>query len=155
MMCLGPTSHTAIEFKYWTRSWSGVAGPLGEEYSLRSHAATDLARRNFIFDIARLENFCAQPGEDGIALIITNAASLWTPPEPGRNKTRDHDFRIHQGRTLEGTLLWAKGSYTPNTRVLRGTYPLDWQPYSAQPGTGGEFRYLAAFVTGPRGVRRA
>ncbi|WP_225811874.1 hypothetical protein [Streptomyces spinosus] len=147
LLCLGPSTRTAIEFKYFTRSWTGTAGTPAEDYSLRAHAATDLARLYFVRDIARLERFCRRSGQNGLALMLTNEASLWTPPSPGRRRTRDHDFRIHQGRELAGTLLWAEGAYQPNTCALRGAYSLDWEPYSDLSGPGGEFRYLAVFVS--------
>ncbi|MGW1215410.1 hypothetical protein ACWD5F_37855 [Streptomyces sp. NPDC002499] len=146
LLCLGPERRTAIEFKYFTRSWTGTAGTPVEDYALKAHAATDLARLHFVRDIVRLERFCRQRNENGLALLLTNEASLWTPPGAGRGRTRDHDFRIHDGRELAGTLLWAEGTYEPNTCILRGTYPLKWETYSEQGGAGGEFRYLAVFV---------
>lgn len=79
--------------------------------------------------------------------MLTNDASLWTPPGAGRGRTRDREFRIHEGRELVGTLLWAEGSYEANTCTLRGAYPLEWKPYSELDGTGGEFRYLAVWVS--------
>lgn len=51
LLAIGPQVQTAIEFKYWTRSWAGSVGEDAERYSLRNHSATDLARRNFVFDI--------------------------------------------------------------------------------------------------------
>jgi len=145
LLCLGP-GRTAIEFKYFTRRWSGAAGVPAEEYSLRNHAATDLARLHFARDIARLERFGQGLDQNGFAVMVTNEASLWTPPAPGRKPTRDEDFRIHQGRRLEGTLLWAGGAYKRNTLTLSGTYDLVWKPYSELGGAGGEFRYLAVRV---------
>ncbi|MFI0937244.1 hypothetical protein [Streptomyces sp. NPDC021020] len=79
-----------------------------------------------------------------MALLVSNEADLWMPPEQGN--TRDRAFRLHEGRTLAGQLLWSGGDYTDNTRTLRGTYPLNWQPYSQYPGPRGEFRYLAVFT---------
>ncbi|MFI5974870.1 hypothetical protein [Streptomyces sp. NPDC051452] len=146
LQCLGPGSRTAIEFKYFTRAWTGKAGVPVEDYVLKAHGATDLARLHFVRDIARLERFCRRPGHNGLALVLTNEVSLWSPPGPGRRRTRDHDFRMHHGRELAGTLLWAEGTYEPNTCRLRGTYPLEWEMYSEQDGAGGEFRYLAVFV---------
>lgn len=144
--CLGPEGRTAIEFKYFTRGWTGRAGNPVEDYALKAHAATDLARLHFVRDMARLERFCRRSGRNGIALMLSNEPSLWTPPVPGRRRTRDHDFRIHHGRELAGTLLWAEGTYEPNTCTLRDTYPLTWETYSEQNGAGGDFRYLAVFV---------
>ncbi|SEG24284.1 hypothetical protein SAMN05216223_10414 [Actinacidiphila yanglinensis] len=145
LLCIGPTARTAIEFKYRTAKWTGTAGPDQEQYTLRSHSATDLARLGFVSDIARLERFGNRPDQNGLALLITNEAGLWLPPRSSK-PTRDSGFRIHQGRTLTGQLVWASGDYTDNTRTLRGTYPLNWQPYSMQDGPRGEFRYLAVFT---------
>ncbi|MGW8969640.1 hypothetical protein [Streptomyces platensis] len=147
LLCLGPESRTAIEFKYFTRGWAGAIGAPAEDYFLKAHGATDLARLHFVRDIARLERFCRRSNQQGLALMLTNEPSLWTPPGPGRRRTRDHDFRIHQGRKLAGTLLWAEGTYKSNTCSLRGTYPLSWEKYSEQGGVGGEFRSLAVFVS--------
>lgn len=147
LLCLGPESRTAIEFKYFTRGWTGTVGIPVEDYVLKAHGAADLARLHFVRDIERLERFCRRSDQNGLALMLTNDASLWTPPDPGRRRTRDHDFRIHDGRELAGKLLWAEGAYEPNTCTLRGTYPLQWEAYSQQDGAGGEFRYLAVFVS--------
>lgn len=142
-----PLGPTAVEFKYFKARWTGTTGPLKEEYALTSHAATDLGRLGFVSDIARLERFGDRPDQNGLALLITNEGSLWTPPpSQAMRKPRDHNFRIHDGRTLAGELLWAQGDYKPNARTLQGTYPLNWQPYSKQEGLRGEFQYLAVFI---------
>ncbi|MFC7825817.1 hypothetical protein [Streptomyces sp. NPDC057375] len=146
LLCIGPRARTAVEFKYFTRGWTGTAGTPAEDYVLKDHGATDLARLHFVRDIARLERFCSGPGQDGLALMVTNEPALWTPPPPGRRRTRDHEFRIHEGRELAGTLRWAEGAYEPNTCTLAGAYPLAWEPYSGQDGPGGEFRWLAVHV---------
>ncbi|WP_405991228.1 hypothetical protein [Streptomyces sp. NBC_00986] len=149
LLCIGPSARTAIEFKYFTRRWTGTVGTPAEAYTLKEHAAADLARLHFVRDIARLERFCRRSDQNGLAIMLTNDASLWTPSGVGRGQTRDQEFRIHQGRELAGTLLWAEGAYKPNMCTLRGAYPLDWQPYSELDGAGGEFRYLAVSVGPP------
>jgi hypothetical protein len=145
LLCIGPSARTAIEFKYFTAEWTGTAGHRPEEYALKSHAATDLARLGFVSDIARLERFGTRLDQNGLALLITNEASLWLPPRSNK-PTRDSSFRIHQGRTLTGQLLWGGGGYEPNARSLRGSYCLNWQPYALQEGLRGEFRHLAVFT---------
>lgn len=145
LLCLGPVSRTAIEFKYVTRQWSGTAGTPPEEYALRGHNAPDVARRDFLRDVARLERFCDREDQNGLALLITNEAALWRPRQR-RMPTRDEEFRIHHGRELSGTLLWAGGSFPDNTRVLRGAYTLAWRQYTQLEGPGGEFRCLAVFI---------
>ncbi|CAL9667261.1 hypothetical protein [Streptomyces sp. Tu 3180] len=147
LLCLGSPGRTAIEFKYPTRRWTGTAGTPPEDYALRNHAAMDLARLHFVRDMVRLERFCSQPDENGLAVLLTNDPSLWTPPAAARKRTRDEDFRIHQGRVLTGTLLWAEGAYKPHTCTLRGTYTLDWRPYAQVEGVSGEFRCLAVSVS--------
>ncbi|WP_333769304.1 hypothetical protein [Streptomyces sp. IBSBF 2435] len=143
LLCIGPTARTAIEFKYFTTQWTGTAGLPPEEYALKSHAAADLARLGFVSDIARLERF-GNPDQNGLALLITNEAGLWTPPK--QSSTRDRDFRIHEGQKLSGQLLWGGCDYPRNARNLRGSYSLNWQPYSLQDGLRGDFRYLAVSV---------
>jgi hypothetical protein len=64
LLCVGPSLRTAIEFKYRTRAWNGVVGPLGETYALGSHSATDLARLSFVSDVERLERFCDWPDQN-------------------------------------------------------------------------------------------
>ncbi|OEV30215.1 hypothetical protein AN219_12130 [Streptomyces nanshensis] len=147
LLCIGPEARTAIEFKYFTRRWTGTAGVPAEDYVLKAHGATDLARLHFVRDVVRLERFCNRSGQSGLALLLTNEAALWTPPASGRRRTRDHAFKLHHGSELSGTLLWADGAYKPNTCSLRGTYVLEWRPYSALEAPGGEFRYLAVFVS--------
>lgn len=146
LLCIGPSARTAIEFKYFKDRWAGTAGPLSEEYALRPHSATDLGRLGFVTDIARLERFRDRPDQNGVALLLTNAGALWTPPSKKSRGTRDVEFRIHEGRVLSGELHWGQGDYVPNTRILRGTYPLRWEAYSRLDGPRGEFRYLAALV---------
>ncbi|MFI9181278.1 hypothetical protein ACIGXG_03580 [Streptomyces goshikiensis] len=147
LLCLGPEGQTLIEFKYFTRSWTGFApGFPDEEYRLRDQGADDVARYRFVEDIVRLEKFCNRPDQDGLALFVTNFPGLWNAPKPRSRPTRDRQFRIHEGRSLTGTLLWAEGTYTDNTQHLRDSYDLTWQPYSELAGPGGTFRYLAVPV---------
>ena len=129
---------------------TGAAGDPSEDYDLKYHAATDLVRRNFVFDIERLERFGAKPNHNGLAIILTDDESLWAVPREGRTPTRDRDFRIHEGRTLTGTLLWGGGDYPGNTRVLVGRYDLAWHPYIELPGPNGSFRYLVVETLGSR-----
>ncbi|MGW0853795.1 hypothetical protein [Streptomyces sp. NPDC002690] len=146
LLCIGPSARTAVEFKYFKDRWAGTAGPLNEEYSLRPHSATDLGRLGFVTDIERLERFGDRPDQNGVALLLTNAGALWTPPSKASRRTRDEEFRIHEGRVLSGELRWGQGDYAANARTLHGTYPLHWEAYSRLDGPRGEFRYVAALV---------
>lgn len=141
LLCTGPDGETAIEFKYITRGWKGVVG--GESFQLRGHAATDLLRLHFIHDLVRLERNVFPRA--GLAVLLTNDPVLWTESV---KITRDRDFHLHEGRELRGTLLWADGTYTANTRELRSAYPLKWQDYATlDDQRGGRLRYLALEVS--------
>lgn len=147
LLCKGPAGETPIEFKYFTRRWSGDLG--GEHFQLRNHAAADLLRLHFVHDVVRLERFGFK--EPGIAILLTNEPGLWTE---STRRTRDHDFRLHDGRDLGGRLLWAGGAYSRNTRELWGSYQLVWHDYERlDDSRGGRFRYLALEV-GPVNVNR-
>ena len=116
-----------------------------EKYALRSHAATDLARLYFIHDIHRLERMCeAGHADNGIAIMLTNAPTLWRAPKTEAT-TNDRQFRIHQGRTLAGTLRWTGRDYPGNTRTLGGSYDMVWRDYSRLSATE-EFRWLSVHV---------
>ncbi|WP_204032242.1 hypothetical protein [Micromonospora qiuiae] len=149
LLCLGADGRrTAVEFKYFTRRWDGADPSTNEPFHLRTHEATDLARQGFVFDIARLERFClANETMNGLALILSNDRRLWSPAVTAR-RTRDQEFRIHEGRTLTGILRWGtEGSwFAANERQLAGSYPLAWQEYSQLDGDHGTFRWLAVEV---------
>lgn len=150
LLCIGQHGRTAIEFKYFKAPWTGTVSAgdgLGDEtFRLRDHTAVDVARRDYVFDIARLEQLCAaQPGTNGAAIMLSNGPGLWLPPK-APPLTRDREFRIHEGVVLSGTLLWGGGDYPKNARALAGAYAIAWQPYSNLPGPRGEFRWVAAEI---------
>ncbi|MEV4655582.1 hypothetical protein [Micromonospora sp. NPDC049301] len=153
LLCFGPHGRTAIEFKYFTARWDGTDPTSSEQFQLRAHAADDVARRNFIFDVARLEGFCATDPTltNGLAIMLTNHEALWTPPSRSR-PTRDQDYRIHEGRNLTGTLRWGvEGNYyTANERHLTGTYQLAWNDYTNLEGRNGQFRWLGIDIRAAR-----
>lgn len=143
LACWTSQQRTLIEFKYATAGWTGV-DPHGEYYIVRHHAAYDLARRLFIHDIHRLEQFTTeQPGTNGLAIMLTNEPGLWT--DAGHRASRDTNFRIHEGRTLTGHLEWGNGG-TRYDQTLTGTYPIKWQDYSHLDGDKGLFRWTAVSV---------
>jgi hypothetical protein len=116
---------------------------VGEEtFNLREHAAADLLRLGFVHDVVRLEGFAH--GLPGVAVLLSNEPGLW---KDSPRVTRDRDFRLHEGRQLQGSLLWAGGSYQPNTQELRGAYSLGWKDYSTLDARlGGQLRYLGVEV---------
>ncbi|WP_456598803.1 hypothetical protein [Blastococcus sp. SYSU DS0616] len=149
LMCRRPDARTAVELKYFTRAWTGKDDITGEEFVLRHHSATDLARRNVVFDIARLEQFCrAGLADNGLAIMLTNDPNLWRPSK--RLASNDREFHINDGRTLSGTLRWARDMYPGNARTLSGTYPVRWHDHSSVEGPNGTFRWLVIEVVARR-----
>ncbi|MEW1956827.1 hypothetical protein [Kineococcus sp. NPDC059986] len=139
----GPSA-TSIELKYFTsRLQAQVAG---EEFHLKDHAATDLARLHFVRDVARLEATSTST-QNGVAIMLTNVAGLWREPSSAAT-TRDRAFRIHEGTRLEGELRWGDGDFPANDVVLSGRYPLGWRDFSDLGVPGGVFRSTAVEVGG-------
>lgn len=139
---------TAVEVKYFMTAWSGTDAITGEHFNLRSHGADDVLRLNFIHDVTRLERFVSQPGYrgNGVAILLTNYSGLWTrstrvkPP-------RDSAFRIHDGASLTGRLVWGTGDFPANDRQLRGQYGVQWHDYSILGGAQGTFRWVGLEVS--------
>ncbi|MCL6597626.1 MAG: hypothetical protein K6T81_02660 [Alicyclobacillus macrosporangiidus] len=137
----------AIELKYKTRTLHVVID--GEEFSLSNHGAQDIGRYDVLKDVQRLEQMVASGGVDeGFLVFLTNDSSYYS--HPGEVKvTADQDFRLHEGRRVQGTLSWGehtgqgtmKGREEPLT--LQGQYDLHWTAYShLADKIGGEFHYL-------------
>ncbi len=141
----------AVELKYKTRGLSVQIGD--EQYRLRDHSAQDIGRYDFMKDIQRLEQVAvAHQNITGYAILLTNDSAYWV--EPANHSTVDANFRIHDGRIVEGVLAWgAKASDgTKKDREqpleLQGKYLLQWVDYS-HPSSAryGEFRSMVVKVT--------
>lgn len=140
-----------IEFKYVTRAWTGTDGHTDEPFDLRGHEALDLARLYFIHDVTRLEAWTQQEdGTNGFAVLLTNDNRIWEQPT-SRKATRDQAFRLHEGCTVTGGLIWGttERPHEDNNRTLRGTYTANWIDYS-NPDTqvGGTLRWLGWPISG-------
>lgn len=149
LSCSVDAHTTLVEFKYVTRGWTGHDGITDETFTLRAHAALDLARLHFIHDITRLEGWVqTEPHTDGVAVMLTNDDGLWkTPPAPPT--TRDREYRIHEGLTITGDLTWGTPDkpYPRNNRSVRGAYLTRWIDYShLDDSTGGCLRWLATSI---------
>ena len=93
----------ALELKYKTKRLKVTIS--NEDYDLKDQGAQDLGRYDFCKDIEKLEKVLEKyPGGTGFAIFLTNDDLYWRmPPNPN---TADEDFRIHEGRTIKGTLKW-------------------------------------------------
>lgn len=121
----------------------------GEIFCLKDHAAEDQARYDVLRDLMRIEQLVLQEkSRRGYVVFLTNDAKLWQPPV--RTDPIDTDFRLHEGRELEGVLRWGAhaGAGTVKRReepiALKGRYQCVWRPYFSltPPHRNGEFRYL-------------
>ena len=141
---------SAIELKYKTRGLKVEVDR--ESYSLSDQSAQDIARYDFLKDISRLEQVvsCVDDGV-GYAVFLTNDSAYWKPPL--RCEIVDADFRIHQGRVVNGDLKWkpraSKGTTYGREEIIsiQGSYDLKWQDYSKlSEASYGQFRYLLVKV---------
>lgn len=137
---------TVIELKYITKK---ISLQINDEiYNLKNHGAPDLARYDFIKDIVRIETVCTTlENTNGFAIILSNESALWKQPVLREKVPNDIEYRIHNGRVLEGELKWGQktGQGTMKGREsslnLLGTYKLNWHHYSkVTESTGGEFK---------------
>ena len=140
----------AVELKYKTRGLSIRVG--NEQYHLKSQSAQDIGRYDFLKDIQRLEQVGAQHRNfTGYAILLTNDSAYWA--KPANFKTVDADFRLHDGRVIEGILAWSDkasdGTKKNRERPieLKGKYRLRWTGYSRLSSDRyGEFRSLVVKV---------
>ena len=122
-----------IELKYKPDIFRGDWGD--ESFDIRRHSAQDVSRFDFVKDIARIETVLNQSeSECGAVVLLTNDHLYWQSPT--RDNVVDYEFRIHDGKVLEGTLSWSEdaGSGTVGQNrnhpiELNGTYKLHWQDY--------------------------
>ena len=144
----------AIELKYKTKKTSSNIKYNGEEYPLTNQSAQNQARYDFIKDIERLERFVElNANAVGYAVFVTNDSSYWNKARS--TTTVDSNFRIHQGRTLTGSLKWCESAKEGTTKGrtnpinLNGTYAIEWNDFSSfsQTPKNGVFRYVLIKVT--------
>lgn len=140
-----PKSILAIELKYKTRALSVQLSD--EQFTLTNQSAQDLGRYDFIKDIYRLEQITvSHPKAIGYAIFLTNDSAYWTRSRD--SQPVDVDFRIAQGRLLQGELKWGSNASEGTKRGrekslrLRNKYAITWEDY-AQPSSKnyGKFRY--------------
>lgn len=140
-----------IELKYKTR----LPNPPLPNFDLTSQSAHPEGRYLAWRDVVRLERWVSgwKSPATGYAIFLTNDSAYWK--DTGSSKY-DGDFRMHQGRTVRGTLSWTKTpqwlSQEPRPSLtLQSAYPCQWQDYSDLSqrhgaGTRRQFRYLVQEV---------
>ena len=139
----------ALELKYKTKRLDITIS--NEDYRLKNQGAQDIGRYDFCKDIEKLEKVLRKyPNGTGFVIFLTNDDLYWRTP---RNlNTADKDFRIHEGRTIKGTLKWKEGTSKGTMRgrespiKLAGKYSIRWKDYSDLKRQNGMFRYLLVRV---------
>jgi hypothetical protein len=141
----------AIEVKYKAKNLDATVN--GEKFSLKNQGAQDQGRYDFLKDISRLEKALKINHEcTGFAIFLTNDESYWKKPR-GDINTADKDFRIHEGKTIQGRLSWKEGtsegtmSGRSESILLKKKYMLNWNDYSDVGEQNGKFRYLLVKIT--------
>lgn len=139
------TYKIAIELKYKTikvdKSFEN------EEFNLKNQSAQDQGRYDFIKDISRLEKAKKHCNYMGFAIFLTNDPLYWKNPMREID-TLDKEFRIHEGKTIKGTLDWKEGaskgtmSKREDAIELENEYNLNWADYLNLNGLNGKFRFL-------------
>lgn len=140
-----------VELKYKTRGISVQVD--NEKYRLRNQSAQDTGRYDFVKDVQRLEHVgAAQRNFVGYAILLTNDSAYWIKPRT--HNTVDADFRIHDGRTLEGVFKWSANASAGTKKnreqpiTLQNRYLVQWEKFSRpSPSSYGSFRSLTIRVT--------
>jgi len=135
--------HIGIELKYKTKKLHTTIE--NEEYKLRNQSAQDIGRYDLLSDLLRMEGLLESNYLDyGFTIFLTNDSGYWN--DSGRRNRVDEDFRIREGRLIEGQLAWAnhasdgtrKGREEPI--LINGSYMTSWTQYSKVEENS--FRYL-------------
>lgn len=132
-----------IELKYKTKQLHTTIDE--EDYKLRNQSAQDIGRYDLLSDLLRIEGLLESNYLDcGFTIFLTNDPGYWN--DSGRRNRVDEDFRIREGRLIEGQLAWAnhasegtrKGREEPI--LISGSYKTTWTQYSTVKENS--FRYL-------------
>lgn len=140
-----------IELKYKSKKLETIVD--NEYFKLKNHSAQDNGRYDYLYDISRVERIKMLDNDfnGGYAIMLTNEPSYWK--NTVTSKTVDADFRIHEGRVVNGVLAWAdnasvgtiKGRTEPINLI--GQYNIHWDTYSNIPDTvNGLFRVCIVSV---------
>lgn len=133
-----------IELKYKTKRLEFTI--MNENFRLASHAATNLARYDFLKDVQRLEELKKEGLIDiGYAVFLSNVSAYWNGNK--NESTLSQDFYISENEEISGTLSWVPGikvSSVGKDRLsdlnITGNYNSHWENYSEV--NNDIFRYL-------------
>ncbi|MBQ7872553.1 MAG: hypothetical protein IJ360_01110 [Clostridia bacterium] len=122
-----------IELKYKSKKIQTIDN--NDFFSLKNHGAQDINRHAFLYDVERLEKMKAldKSFSMGYAVMLTNDPLYWR--KPLKNASIDEAFKIHEGKTVFGTLKWSEQAAAGttkghNTIVLNNSYVMHWSNFS-------------------------
>lgn len=136
-----------IETKYTTKKLEIELN--GEEFVLKDHRGLTERRKDFLYDIYRLEKLKNEKKiTKGYAIFLTNNPSYWTQPQ---KDTNDKSFRIHEGQKIQKGQSYTYSKSTGKNKVnitlkLEKEYSFKWTPYSSSKDNNYEFKYLLVEV---------
>lgn len=142
-----------IELKYLTAKSRVRDHRFDQSFQIGGNHDANRSHYDNINDIKRLENVVAENGGYGYFILLSNIPNYWS--EPSRNALHD-EFRIYEGRTLEGELDWKDYRPWMESRNrdqpidLDGKYQIEWSDFSyrddIEVSGSPNFRYLAVQV---------
>ena len=103
-----------IELKYKSKKIQTIDN--NDFFSLKNHGAQDINRHAFLYDVERLEKMKAldKSFSMGYAVMLTNDPLYWR--KPLKNASIDEAFKIHEGKTVFGTLKWSEQAAAGTTK---------------------------------------
>ena len=125
-----------------------------ERYVMKKYYPVQ-SRYDFVKDVSRVERVLIerQDASAGFAILLSNNSPLWKVPQSDWQNRDDAAFRLHERRSLRGTLRWKPGSSHLKTKTrrdpicLRRTYSIGWNDYwNFECGGKSLLRYLAVEV---------
>lgn len=140
-----------IELKYKTANLNVDSG--SEAFHLKNHGAQDIGKYDCMLDIQRIESIrgIIPNFEKGYAVWLTNDSSYWKAPSKAGAFYRE--FSIHEGSVKSGVMSWDEETGEGTTKgrtesiVLRGTYSINWKPYTTiKTDRNGAFYYALVEV---------
>lgn len=123
-----------IELKYKTKRATVEDNTFDESLELAAQGAQSDAHYRLFRDVRRIEEIIAEQGRYGYIVLLTNDPNYWSSPAHSADALHDA-FRIHEGRTVEGTLAWRdtrewiEDNGMAEPIELTGRYQMTWADY--------------------------
>ena len=122
-----------VELKYKTKKGTVEDDAFDETFVLTSDGAHTKVHYRLFRDVRRVEEIVAEQGRYGYFVLLTNDSNYWSPGHS--TDALYDDFRVHEGRTVEGTLEWRevkdwiRNNGMADPIELSGRYRMEWSSY--------------------------